>query len=68
MLLFYLTILVVSQDYIVEVHNKHIILGNDILVACEIPSFVSDLIDVVAWVDNQGSQFLPSKFGNSTSQ
>ena len=50
-----------------EVHNKHIILGNDVLVACEIPSFVGDLIDVVAWVDNQGSQFLPSKFGNSPS-
>ena len=58
----------VSQSYDAEVGKNHVILGNDALVACEIPSFVGDLIDVVAWVDNQGSQFLPSKFGNSTSK
>ena len=50
-----------------EVSNEHVILGNDVLITCKIPSFVGDLIDVVAWVDNQGSQFLPSKFGNSPS-
>ena len=46
---------VVSQPYIVEVHNEHVIRGNDALMACEIPSFVSDLLGVEAWVDQHGN-------------
>ena len=58
--------LVVTQNYDAEVHKEHVILGNDVLVACEIPSFVGDLVEVVAWVDSQGDQILPSNnnFGN----
>ncbi len=49
-----------TQNYDAEVGKEHVILGNDVLIACEIPSFVGDLVQVVAWVDSQGDQFLPS--------
>ena len=49
----------VSQDYITEAHNVHIIIGNSALVKCEIPSFVADFITAVSWTDNQGGEFFP---------
>ena len=48
-----------------EVSNEHVILGNDVLITCKIPSFVGDLVDIISWVDSQGSQFLPDNLGNS---
>ena len=50
-------LIAVSQKYSVEVHNEAIILGNEALVACQIPSFISDLVEVVGWVDGHGNQF-----------
>ena len=47
----------VSQSYLAEVHNAHVIHGNDVILACNIPSFVSDLVDVVAWVDLNGNEY-----------
>jgi len=44
-----------------------VILGNDALVKCDIPSFVADLVQVSGWIDNEGKEFLPSTtntFGN----
>ena len=65
---YYLFYLVVTQEYMIEVHNKHVILGNDVLMACEIPSFVGDLLQVTAWVDSQGEEYLPHKLGKITSK
>ena len=45
----------VLQDYLVEIHNEHIILGNDAIFQCSIPSFVSDFISIQAWVDNEAT-------------
>ena len=59
---------VVTQKYAAEVHNEHVIRGNDVLVGCEIPSFVGDLVDVVAWVDSQGNEYLPPSLGNVTNE
>ena len=67
-LLIYKTLfLVVTQGYMIEVHNEQVVLGNDVMIICKIPSLIADLVDVVAWVDNQGSQFLHSNLGNSPS-
>ena len=59
----------IAQHYIVEVHNEAVILGNEAMVACEIPSFVSDLIGVVGWVDGEGNQYGPTRgaYGNPQS-
>ena len=45
----------VLQDYLVEISNEHIILGNDAIFQCSIPSFVSDFISIQAWVDNEAT-------------
>ena len=49
--------------------ESYVILGNDALVKCDIPSFVADLVQVSGWIDNEGKEFLPSTsntFGNLT--
>ena len=48
---------VVSQEYITEAHNVHVIIGNVALVKCEIPSFVADFVSVVSWTDGHGNEF-----------
>ena len=42
---------VVPQPYSHEADNAYVILGNDALLACEIPSFVSEVVTVEAWVE-----------------
>ena len=40
-----------------ESDNEYIILGNDALMKCEVPSFVSDLVQVHSWIDNENNEF-----------
>ena len=35
--------------------ENYVILGNDAILKCDIPSFVADLVVVDAWVDNEGN-------------
>ena len=63
----YLLFLVVTQAYIIEVHNEHVVLGNDVLINCKIPSLVSDQLEIVAWVDSQGEEYLPHKLVKTSS-
>ena len=46
---------VVTQDYSIYISPAHVIRGNDVLLKCDIPSFVSDFVQVSNWVDNGGS-------------
>ena len=51
--------LVAGQIYEVGGGDKeYIIHGNDVLMKCNIPSFVSDFVSVTGWVDSEGSQYL----------
>ena len=51
--------LVIQQDFKIHVaFETYVILGNDALLKCEVPSFVSDLVDIFGWIDNGGNQFL----------
>ena len=55
----------VAQDYQTELVSEHVILGNDALFKCLIPSFVSDFVAIEAWLDNGAQAFYPaSKYGN----
>ena len=45
----------VHQKYEIEADNEYVILGNSAIMKCEIPSFVSDLIEVVTWQDDSGN-------------
>ena len=58
-------ILVVHQDYQTEASNEYIVRGNSALVKCKIPSYVADIIQVIAWVDSEANEFqLDNNYGN----
>ena len=43
--------------------EEQVMLGNDILLKCDIPSFEADFISVVGWVDSEGqSNVLDGKY------
>ena len=46
--------LAVRQTYETEADNEYVILGNSAIMKCEVPSFVSDLIEVSSWQDDSG--------------
>ncbi|CAH2076517.1 unnamed protein product, partial [Iphiclides podalirius] len=46
--------LVVSQYYVTEAENEYVIRGNAAIVRCKIPSFVSDFVQVEAWIMDDG--------------
>ena len=54
---FFFSISVILQDYQTEISNEHIILGNEAIFKCSIPSFVSDFVTVEAWLDNEAKSF-----------
>ena len=56
---------VISQDFKVHVtQESYVILGNDALVKCDIPSFVADLVQITGWNDNEGKEFIPTTNNN----
>lgn len=48
----------VSQKYNTHAAPEEIISGNDAVMKCSVPSFMSDFVDIVSWVDSEGSQFM----------
>lgn len=48
---------VVTQNYLVEVNNEHVIRGNSAVIKCSIPSFVADFVSVLSWNDNTGNEY-----------
>ena len=47
----------VVQKYDATVSREDILLSNDVLFKCGIPSFVADFVSVVGWVDSEGSGY-----------
>ena len=59
----------VTQNYDCYVNQAHVIRGNDVLMKCDIPSFVTDFVSVLNWQDNEDNVFSTSSFllkGNSS--
>ena len=48
------------QEYSAYGDQEPVILGNDVLLKCKIPSFVSDFVSVSSWSDSDGSEFFPN--------
>ena len=48
------------QSYRVDVGLSQVILGNDVQLMCDIPSFVSDFVSATSWVDSEGNNFSDS--------
>ena len=50
----HLFIPVALQSYRVVVHEEQVVLGNEVLLKCIIPSFQADFVSVVSWQDSEG--------------
>lgn len=51
---------VVNQPYGADILQEYIIKGNSAVLKCAIPSFVADFVYVEAWIDEEGTELLPS--------
>ena len=60
-----------SQLYKTDASQEYVIVGNDAIVKCQYPSFVSDFLSVEGWQDSEGnfysreSEYKAGKIGNS---
>ena len=52
------------STYRVDVSIAQVILGNDVILQCDIPSFATDFVSVVEWKDSEGVTFTQSSLGN----
>ena len=57
---FFVFISVIPQDYDVDVHAEYVLKGNDGLLKCYIPSYVSDFVSVVSWLSEDGIAYFPN--------
>ena len=55
---------VAMSSYRVDVGVAQVILGNEVLLKCDIPSFASDFVSVQDWVDSEGITYSRSSQGN----
>lgn len=54
--------LVVNQFYVPGLmDNEYVMKGNAAIMKCSIPSFVSDFVSVIAWIDEDGNEYLASE-------
>ena len=54
----------VTQNYDCYVNQAHVIRGNDVLMKCDIPSFVTDFVTLQNWQDNEENIISPfSSYG-----
>ena len=54
------------STYRVDVSIAQVIMGNEVILQCDIPSFATDFVSVVSWVDSEGLTFTQSSLGNSS--
>ena len=52
----------VHQAYNIRSSPEDVILGNDAIMRCSIPSFVSDFVSVVDWEDSEGVVLFPDDY------
>ena len=44
--------------------REYVIVGNNALVKCEIPSFVADFVSIESWRDNQNNEYFSTVSNN----
>ncbi|XP_045534730.1 Down syndrome cell adhesion molecule-like protein Dscam2 [Papilio machaon] len=52
---------VVAQRYDTDVNKEYVIMGNSIILKCQVPSFVADFIDVLSWHTDENEDFYPGE-------
>ena len=63
----YSSISVAMSTYRVDVSIAQVIMGNEVILKCDIPSFATDFVSVVSWVDSEGLTFTQNSLGNHLS-
>ena len=53
----------VAQLYVTDVSQEYVMVGNDAILKCNVPSFVADFVSIVSWIDGEGMDFYPNKNG-----
>ena len=57
---------VASQVYKTSGNEEYVINGNDVIMKCNIPSFVADFVQITGWIDSEGKEYLlDNDYGNS---
>ena len=56
---------VVAQDYTTRANDVYVIIGNSALMKCEVPSFVTDFVQVFSWVNGKGEEYFISNTPNN---
>lgn len=56
---------VTAQRYEINILPESIIIGNDAIFKCSIPSFVSDFVSVETWIDSESNSLHSSFIGIS---
>ena len=52
-----------NQRYEINISPESIIVGNDAIFKCSIPSFVTDFVMVDAWIDSEANNLGSGTFG-----
>ena len=55
---------VTQQRFETDILRENVIVGNDALFKCSIPSFVSDFVSVQSWQDSEGNTVAVGNLGN----
>jgi hypothetical protein len=54
-----LPISAIVQPYETDVPAEYVLLGNDVIFKCKIPSFVDDFVTIINWIDSEGDSIYP---------
>jgi hypothetical protein len=57
---------VVGQAYNTYGSPEEIILGNEALLKCSVPSFVADFVSVIGWTDSEAGDYFLGKTSDGT--
>jgi hypothetical protein len=47
------------QNYETGVAYEDVLLENDVIFKCKVPSFMGDLVHIINWVDSDGESYYP---------
>lgn len=50
----------VNQKYTVQVHDEYVMAGNTALLKCQVPTYMSEIVMVTAWVQDTGMHLYPN--------
>lgn len=59
--------LVVAQNYEIDVIKEFAIRGNSAIMKCQVPSYVSDFVQVISWITEDSEYVLNSDYGREIS-